>query len=42
MATDIEFLHDQYPALANPSNYDPKLGLRTDRPGFMEATAQVF
>ena len=39
MATDIEFLRDQYPALANPSNYDKKLGLRIDRPGYMDPTA---
>ncbi len=41
-AGDVDVLLDGgYAVLTNPDAYDPKLGLRTDRPGFMEAATLV-
>src|SRR5690606_2047808 len=37
MRPDIEEFHGQYPVLVNASNYDNNLGVRIDRPGYMDA-----
>lgn len=40
MWRDIED-HDRYPFLANTNNYDDKLGLRIDRPGYHEPSTLI-
>ncbi|WP_373652304.1 CRISPR-associated helicase Cas3' [Schlesneria sp. DSM 10557] len=42
MAPDIEPIHGQYPALINGSAYDEKLGIRIDRPGYVEPSALIM
>ncbi len=42
MRPDIEMIHDQYPIMSNPSAYDEKLGVRVDRPGYIEPLTCVF
>lgn len=41
MAPDIELIHGQYPALINLSAYDKKLGVRIDRPGYVEPSSLI-
>jgi CRISPR-associated endonuclease/helicase Cas3 len=42
MSPDIEMIHGQYSALINQSAYDEKLGVRIDRPGYVEPSALIL
>jgi hypothetical protein len=41
MLPDIEHVHQQYPVLLNASSYDERLGVRIDRPGYMEPSTLI-
>lgn len=42
MLADIEVIHGQYSVLLNSSAYDKKLGIRVDRPGYVDPSALIF
>lgn len=42
MTPDLEMVHGQYPVLTNQSAYDIKLGIRIDRPGYVEPAALIL